>query len=432
MASLQERDGRWQCQFFHEGKRRTFSLGKVTKAEAEAKAAHVDYLLMRLEQGLIPLTGDIITFVRFDGVVPDRPRSEPTLADLRDRYLETHTASLEHHTVRGIKRHFAHLCRVLGAGFPIRKLALSDLQGYVDKRAKEKGRRGTLNPATIKKEIVSLRTAWNWAVRMKIVAGRYPYDGLRYPKTDEKPRFMTRAEIERQLPGLTRAKQAELWESLHLTLPEIERLLLHVRDNALHPWIYPLVATAAHTGARKGELLRMRIADVDFEAGVVTIKERKRAHDRRTTRQVPISTALASILKEWLADHPGGDLLFAAPEMVAGSKKRSLTTGHLSKDRPGKMSERLANVRERERPGLLPITEEEAHYHLKQTLKGSEWEVVKGYHVLRHGFLSACASRGIDQRYIDEWAGHSTEEQRRRYRHLAPNLQSEKLKSVFG
>jgi hypothetical protein len=61
---------------------------------------------------------------------------------------------------------------------------MADLQGYVDKRTKAKGRRGSLNPATIKKEIVTLRTAWNWGVRMKIVAGRSPYDGLRYPKSD--------------------------------------------------------------------------------------------------------------------------------------------------------------------------------------------------------------------------------------------------------
>jgi hypothetical protein len=28
MASLQERDGRWQCQFLYRGKRRTFALTK--------------------------------------------------------------------------------------------------------------------------------------------------------------------------------------------------------------------------------------------------------------------------------------------------------------------------------------------------------------------------------------------------------------------
>jgi hypothetical protein len=47
---------------------------------------------------------------------------------------------------------------------------------------------------------------------MKIVAGRYPYEGLRYPKSDEKPPFQTRQEVEWQLPGLSPEKADELWE----------------------------------------------------------------------------------------------------------------------------------------------------------------------------------------------------------------------------
>jgi integrase len=379
-----------------------------------------------------------VAFVRHDGVLPTVEdalvaRGEPTLNDLHDRYLKTHeNGTLEHHTLRGIRRHFRHLCRLLGEDFPIRKLTLVDLQGYVDKRAKAKGRRGTLNPATIEKEIVSLRTAWNWGLRMTIVSGRYPYDGLRYPKTDEKPPFQTREEIERQLPGLPPRKAAELWEALYLTLPEIECLLAHVKANALHPWIYPLVATAAHTGARKAELLRMRISDVDLVAGILGIQERKRVHRRRTTRRVPLSTVLASILEDWLKRHPGGDHLFAQAEEVDRSKKRSRTTGHLWKDRPGAVNERLAAVRERERPGILQLTEDEAGDHLKRTLKGSEWRVIRGYHTLRHSFVSALASKGVDQRIIDELVGHQSEEQRRRYRHLYPSVQAEALKSVFG
>lgn len=96
------------------------------------------------------------------------------------------------------------------------------------------------------------------------------------------------------------------------------------------------------------------------------------------------------------------------------------------------MKDRLAGVRDRERPGILPLTEDEARQHLKRTLAGSEWEVVRGYHVLRHSFISACASRGIDQRLIDEWVGHQTGEQRRRYRHLYPGVQAEAIRSVFG
>jgi integrase len=229
------------------------------------------------------------------------------------------------------------------------------------------------------------------------------------------------------------ARQAdELWEALYLTLPEVERLLAHVEANALHPWNHPLLATAAHTGARKGELLRMRVGDVDFAAGHVVLREMKRVHDRRTTRRVPLSTALAAILSEWLKIHPGGPFLFAHAEHVGRSKKRSRTTGHIWKDRPGAIKERLSGVRERERPGILPLTEDEAHDHLKRTLSGSEWEMIRGYHVLRHSFISACASREIDQRLIDEWVGHQTDEQRRRYRHLYPSVQAEALRSVFG
>jgi integrase len=442
MAAIQERNGSYRVIFRHQGKQHNFSIGRVSETEAKAKAAQVEYLLMRLDRGLhsLPSGRDIVAYLQHDGKVhviqgtaAGVSGPEPTLADLRDRYLETHEkGSLEHHTIRGIRRHFRHLVRILGQGFPIRALSLSDLQGYVDRRSKAKGRQGPLLPATIKKEIVTLRTSWNWGVQMKIVSGQYPSVGLRYPKSEEKPPFQTRQEIERQLSGLPSQKQAALWASLYLTLPEIERLLTQVKTRASHPWIYPLVAVAAHTGARKGELLRMRLTDVDFSASVVVIREKKRAHDRRTTRRVPLTTSLSTVFKDWLDLHPGGPHLFAQEEVVARSRKRSRTTGHLGKNRPTENKARLAGVRERGRPRIMPLTEDEAADHLKRTLAHSEWAVVRGYHIFRHSFISACASRGIDQRLIDEWVGHQSEEQRRRYRHLYPSVQSAALRSVFG
>jgi integrase len=445
MAAIQERKGSYRVQFNYRGKQFGFTIGRVSEAEARAKAAQIDYLLMRLKQGLIemPAGADVVDFFRYDGapsagVLPS-PASTvaeatgPTLGDLRDRYLDTHVnGSLEAHTLKGIRRHFGHLARILGEGFPIRGLKLADLQGYVDKRAKAKGRRGALLPTTIKKEIVTLRTAWNWGSRMGIVEGRCPVDGLRYAKGDEKPPFQTRAEIERQLPGLLQEKADELWEVLYLTFEEVGRLLDHVKATAGHPWIYPLVATAAHTGARRGELLRMRVADLDLEAGVVIIRERKRAHGRRTTRRVPLSTTLKSILPEWLKVHPGGGYLFAQAVVVGRSKKRSPRTGYRSKDRPTTEKARRAAVRIRERPALVPLTEDEARHHLKHTLAGSEWDVVRGYHVLRHSFVSACASRGVDLRMLQEWCGHMSPEMQRRYMHLYPNVQAEAIESVFG
>ena len=105
-------------------------------------------------------------------------------------------ASLEQRTLEGIELHFKHLIGAWGDAFPIRELKLADLQGFVNRRSKAKGKAGRgLSPATIKKEIVTLRTAWNWGVKMGLVAGRYPNGGLRFGKVDEKPPFMTREEI---------------------------------------------------------------------------------------------------------------------------------------------------------------------------------------------------------------------------------------------
>ena len=125
-------------------------------------------------------------------------------------------------------------------------------------------------------------------------------------------------------------------------------------------------------------------------------------------------------------------MLFAHGEEVRGSKKRSRTTGHLTKDRPGKMQERLAGVKERESPGIIPLTEDEVGWHFKQPLKGSEWAVIRGLHALRHSFISALASKGVDQRIIDEVVGHQSEEQRRRYRHLYPATIKDAVRGVFG
>jgi hypothetical protein len=41
--------------------------------------------------------------------------------------------------------------------------------------------------------------------------------------------------------------------------------------------------------------------------------------------------------------------------------------------------------------------------------------------VFPHSLLSALASKGVGQRIIDDLVGHSTQEQRRRYRHLFPD-----------
>ena len=97
-------------------------------------------------------------------------------------------------------------------------------------------------------------------------------------------------------------------------------------------------------------------------------------------------------------------------------------TGYASKDRPGSVKGGAAGVRERERAELILLTKDEVADHLRRTPAASEWLVVRGYQIFRHSFTSAYASRGVDQRLIDEWVGRRSDEQRRRYRHRDPSV----------
>ena len=443
MASIQLRGDSYRVIFRFRGKQRFVTLGRVPVAEAEAKAAQVGYLLMRLDQGLIelPADRDVVDFVLRDGkpaalgaVNPPTPARAVTLADLRDRYLATRGEALEARTLDTARLHFKHLCAILGHGYPIRELTLADLQAYVDRRGKQKTRAGTrLSPVTVRKEVVTLRTAWNWGERMGLVSGRYPYAGLSYPKTEELPPFQNRTQIERQAAGATPAQRKALWDALYLETPEIDEALEIIRRDALHPWIHPMACTAAYTGARRSELIRMRVSDIDFEANVVVVREKKRVKGRHTTRRVPLASALAGVLRAYLVGHPGGHSLFCHRGEVARSKKRSRTTGHRGESsRATSLKGRLATVTQREAPAPSPLTESEAHKHLKSALRGSRWSVIKGWHCWRHSFVSACASKGIDQRLVQEWAGHMDETMSRRYAHLYPSVQQTALDSVFG
>jgi integrase len=62
----------------------------------------------------------------------------------------------------------------------------------------------------------------------------------------------------------------------------------------------------------------------------------------------------------------------------------------------------------------------------------AKWAVLRGYHILRHSCVSVLAARGIDQRVINEIAGHTTEAMARRYRHLIPDQKRAAVQQVFG
>lgn len=442
MASVQKKGTAYYCQFVYDGRRRTVTIGPVGRAAAAAFAERAEELLALLARGRLALPAGvpITDFILRDGKALDAesapgPRPLP-FEELRKAYLTAHQdGAMEANSLATVATHLTHVATTLGGRFDVGRLTLADVQRHVDRRRAQQVRGRRLSPVTLRKEVASFRAAWNWAVPRGLVTGSFPTKGLVYPKADEKPPFMTLREVERRIAagGLTPVQTTELWESLYLRREEVDDLLAHVEAAAAHPWIYPLLCTAAHTGARRSELLRVEVTDVDLAGGVMLVREKKRSKRQRTTRHVSLTPRLKSVLQAWLASHPGGRFLFCQSGVVARSKKRSPSTGHRwGESRPTSLSERAAGVKERGPQSVGPLTKDEAHDHLKRTLAGSKWESVRGFHVLRHSFISCLAAAGVDQRIIDEFVGHQTDEQRKRYRHLIPDVKHKAIAGVFG
>ena len=79
----------------------------------------------------------------------------------------------------------------------------------------------------------------------------------RHSRPWNKPPFQTRAEIERRIfhGGLSEAAR-ELWDCLFLTISETEEVLSDVKENSSYSFLLPRAVQAAHTGARRSELVR--------------------------------------------------------------------------------------------------------------------------------------------------------------------------------
>ena len=407
MASLQLRSGSWRVIFRYRGLQHFVTIGEVEEIEAQGVKARYEYLLRLLKQRLLtmPPGMDIVTFLRHDGKPPDTTReSSPpdiTFAQLRDGYLKTiGNGSVEKNTLYTSKIHLAHLADTLGERFPIVTLAHADLQRHVTRRCAAK----TVAAITIKKELDTLRSAWNWAKRMGYTQDEFPGAGLVYPKGEEKLPFMTWTEIERRIAA--GGDPEKLWECLYLREAEIAKFLDFVQQRKAPAWVYPMCVMAAHTGARRSEMLRAEVQDVDFETGIITIREKKRVRGKVTTRRVPMSSRLKEVLATLPAAH---GRLFGELSVQAVQKAFMRVTGkHTS---GAKNAERKARTEAKRR---------------------TNWSVLKGYHVLRHSFISALVNKGIDQRIVDELVGHQTEAMRRRYRHLYPDVKEKAITDVFG
>jgi integrase len=140
---------------------------------------------------------------------------------------------------------------------------------------------GTIGPQTFNHLCGFIVRAFNCAIRAGRWAGPNPAQAVK------------KRRVPRRLPDYLRAD-------------EVPQVLA-----ALSPTWRPLFATAVYTGLRRGELLALQKADVDFAARLIIVR---RSHDRGTTKgdhaeAVPIATELVPFLRTAVDSSPS-ELVF--------------------------------------------------------------------------------------------------------------------------
>jgi len=407
MASLhQHTDGTWRIRFRFGGKQFYRSLETSSEKEAGELKATVDRTLRHLNEGVLSLPPDaspedVWIFLRTGGKLSKRfsIAGGKTLGNVVKAYFDALPPGAKEDSSLVTERiHANHLERILRKSTSIREIGAAELQAYVNRRAKK------AQPVTIKKELQTFNQLWAFAVARGWAEGPSPKGHVALPRSAQKPPFQTFDQIKK---AIKRGESEDHWEALFLRESEVLAILQHVKKKAQHPFVYPMLAFAALTGARRSEIIRSEIGDWDLENATILIREKKRVRSTAgSSRQVPVSDKLVEIMREWFKQHPGGKYAICTPPAMICSQNGS--------------------------DGPQPLTAHQATNYLKRALAGSKWEVVRGFHVFRHSFASICAMKGVHPSIIDSWIGHQTEEMRRRYRHLFPEETTAAVAKVFN
>ncbi len=376
------------------------SLKTENKKDAQSALSRLHETISMVQRGflIMPSDADPATYFLSGGKATKSSKNEKgiTLGELFTKYQSAlPVQAKEKTTLKTEATHLKHFRRKLPLSKALNQVTTHDIQQFINSESKRKFGKRSIGPDTIIREIVTLKCIFNWAQKQELVDIAPQLRGLVYGKRDEKPPFMTRTEIERIINrgGLSEIEIDQLWDAMYLTIPEVHEVLELVKERARYPFIYPMLAFVAYTGARRSEMIRVMIDDFDLEIGTVLIRERKRSRLRSTTfRRVELPSKLVGIIKDWLSQHPGGQSAF------------------------------VQNFDPNSTEIPKALTADQARSQFNKALHGTKWSVVRGYHVFRHSYASNLATKGVDQRIIDKHMGHQTEEMRKRYQHLMPEV----------
>jgi integrase len=420
MAKLNLIGNSYHVRFGFKGITRRYALKTSNLEDARNEKNKIEDTIYQIKMGRLIVPEDcqdVHYFVFTGGKETDRQAPAClTLQDIWNGYFES-IPSESRDSIKTERTHIKHFIAIL-KNKNIRAINFKDLQEYIKTRLEEDGNRGkTTSTRTIRKEMDTFKGIWNnYALPLKLVSFSFELTFVakfKLGKESTKAKFQTWEQIENQISrGNLKENEAEfLWDGLFLDLSQIKELLDFVKNsNDSRKWIYPMFLFAAHTGARRSELLRSEIQDWDFQNKTVSIREKKKDKDKEyTTRDINLSDELAQEMKCWIEKNGEGSFVFSKNGIPLTEAK-------------------VANVFAKK----YYFSKRKDQWILREWyFNNTKWSVLRGWHIFRHSLASNLANAGVDPRLIDDILGHQTEEMRKRYQHMFPQKQKAALNLLF-
>lgn len=139
-----------------------------------------------------------------------------------------------------------------------------------------------------------------------------------------------------------------------------------------------MLAVAYGAGLRVSEVVNLRVRDLDFEGGLITVRQGKGNKDRVTV----LPEKVVGDVRKLITGHEMGDFVFGS-------------------SRGGKLSTRSAQK------------------VFEQALRRAGIGKMATFHSLRHSFATHLLEHGVDVRYVQELLGHSNIRTTQRYTHVS-------------
>jgi integrase len=259
---------------------------------------------------------------------------------------------------------------------------LDKIDAFTIERWRAGRRKDGIKATTTNREIAALKGVLSRAIDCGALAGPNPLKPVKATHVDKfaRVRFLSPAEEKALLDALTARETSMRAARTRFNAWRTDRGYKPVPDYPAGQYVdhvQPVVRLAMLTGARRGELLALRWADVDLVAKMVTF--RGSTTKTGTSRRVPLNQTAVDILTKWKPKGAAGDRVVFPGD--AGKPMQSLKTA------------------------------------FARVLKDAG---IKGFrfHDLRHHAASRLVQAGTDLYIVAQILGHSSMTMTMRYAHL--------------